>query len=97
MRYGDWKFLFKKQDKWFNGVKQDLLTPLVTNLKLDPFERFHEARGFDEWQENRAWTYAPAFGMVGEFVKSMKEYPPRMQSLDFNIDEVMKSLAPKGE
>ncbi|XZE18186.1 arylsulfatase [Pirellulaceae bacterium SH449] len=96
VRYGDWKFLFKKQDKWFNGVQQDILTPLVTNLKLDPFERFHEARGFDEWQENRAWTYAPAFGMVGEFVKSLKEYPPRMQSLDFNIDEAMKALAPKG-
>jgi arylsulfatase len=96
VRYGDWKFLFKDQDKWFNGVQQDLLTPLVTNLKLDPFERFHEARGFDEWQENRAWTYAPAFGMVGQFVKSLKEYPPRMQSLDFNIDETMKALAPKG-
>ena len=96
VRYGDWKFLFKKQDKWFNGVQQELLTPLVTNLKLDPFERFHEARGFDEWQENRAWTYAPAFGMVGEFVKSLKEYPPRMESMDFNIDETMKALAPKG-
>jgi arylsulfatase len=96
VRYGDWKFLFKKQDKWFNGVKQDLLTPLVTNLKLDPFERFHEARGFDEWQENRAWTYAPAFAMVGDFVKSLKQYPPRMQSLDFNIDETMRSLAPSG-
>jgi arylsulfatase len=60
IRYGDWKFLFTEQDKWFNGVKNDLVTPLITNLKLDPFERFHEARGFDEWQENRSWTLAPA-------------------------------------
>jgi hypothetical protein len=35
--------------------------------------------------------------MVGEFVKSLKEYPPRMQSLDFNIDETMRALAPKGQ
>jgi arylsulfatase A-like enzyme len=96
VRYGDWKFLFKKQDKWFNGVQEDMLTPLVTNLKLDPFERFHEARGFDEWQENRAWTYAPAFGMVGTFVQSLKDYPPRTESLEFNIDEAMRSLSPKG-
>ncbi len=54
LRYGDWKFLFKKQDKWFNGVQQNLVTPLITNLKLDPFERFHEAHGFDEWQENHS-------------------------------------------
>lgn len=94
VRYGDWKFLFKKQDQWFNGVQQNLLTPLVTNLKLDPFERFHEARGFDEWQENRSWTYAPAFAKVGEFMESLKEYPPRMASLEFNIDEAMRTLAP---
>lgn len=72
VRYGDWKFLFKKQDKWFNGVQQNMVTPLVTNLKLDPFERFHEARGFDEWQENRAWTYMPAFMQAGELIKSLK-------------------------
>ncbi|MEH6486218.1 MULTISPECIES: arylsulfatase [Pseudomonas] len=94
VRYGDWKFLFKKQDKWFNGVQQNLLTPLVTNLKLDPFERFYKARGFDEWQENHSWTYAPAFAQVSTLVESMKEYPPRMASLDFNVDEALRALAP---
>lgn len=97
VRYGDFKFLFVKQDKWFNGVQQAMTTPLVTNLKLDPFERFHEARGFDEWQENHAWTYAPAFGQVGVLLKSLKEYPPRQSSVDFNIDEAMKALTPKGD
>jgi arylsulfatase len=96
VRYGDWKFLFKKQDKWFNGVQENILTPLVTNLKLDPFERFHEARGFDEWQENHAWMYAPAFAQVGKLVQSLKEYPPRIESVDFNIDEAMHALTPKG-
>ena len=65
LRYGDWKFLFKTQDKWFNGIQENLNTPLITNLKLDPFERFHEARGFDEWQENRSWTLAPATAQSG--------------------------------
>jgi arylsulfatase A-like enzyme len=97
VRYGDFKFLFVKQDKWFNGVQQNMVTPLVTNLKLDPFERFHEARGFDEWQENHAWTYAPAFGQVGVLLKSLKEYPPRQASVDFNIDEALKALTPKGD
>jgi len=97
VRYGDFKFLFVKQDKWFNGVQQSMVTPLVTNLKLDPFERFHEARGFDEWQENHAWTYAPAFAQVGVLLKSLKEYPPRQASVDFNIDEAMKALTPKGD
>jgi arylsulfatase len=97
IRYGDFKFLFVKQDKWFNGVQQNMISPLVTNLKLDPFERFHKARGFDEWQENRAWTYAPAFGQVGVLLKSLKEFPPRQASMDFNIDEALKAITPKGD
>jgi arylsulfatase A-like enzyme len=91
IRYGDWKFLFKSQDKWFNGVQNNLTTPLITNLKQDPFERFHEARGFDEWQENRSWLLGPAAAQVAVFMKSLKEYPPRMESMDFNIDEMMRS------
>ncbi|MGL4318959.1 MAG: arylsulfatase [Pseudomonas sp.] len=94
VRHGDWKFLFKKQDKWFQGVQQDLVTPIVINLKLDPFERFIDSRGYNEWVEDRAWTYSPAFAQVGELVKSLKDYPPRMKSLDFNVDEALKALAP---
>jgi len=90
LRYGDWKFLFKSQDKWFNGVQNNLVTPLITNLKLDPFERFHEARGFDEWQENRSWALGAAAQQVGKFMQSLKDYPPRSKSFDINVDEMMR-------
>ncbi len=94
VRYGDWKFLFVNQDKWFRSTQENLTTPIVTNLKLDPFERFTEARGYDEWAENRAWTYGPAFEQVGVLIKSLKDYPPRAASVDFNIDEAMRALQP---
>jgi arylsulfatase A-like enzyme len=80
VRYGEWKFLFTDQDKWFNGVQDDLLSPLITRLDLDPFERFHEARGFDEWQENRSWAINPAIGVVQAFVESFEDFPPRQRS-----------------
>ena len=92
LRYGPWKLLFKKQDKWFNGVQQNMTSPLVTNLKLDPFERFHEARGFDEWQENRAWLFGPAAAQIMVFMKSLQDYPPRQKSWNLNIDEMLHSL-----
>ena len=92
LRYGDWKFRFVTQDKWFNGVQQSLVTPVITNLKLDPFERFEHARGFDEWQENRAYLITPAVGQIGVFLKSLKDYPPRSASFDANIDKAMESL-----
>jgi len=30
-------------------------------------------------------------------LKSLKEFPPRQASLDFNIDEALKGLTPKGD
>jgi arylsulfatase A-like enzyme len=89
VRYGDWKFLFKKQDKWFNGVQDQLTRPIITNLKLDPFERFHEARGYDEWQENHSWTLGAATQVVAGFMKSLADYPPRMKSFDLDIDAMV--------
>lgn len=95
VRVEDYKFLFKKQDKWFGGVQENLVIPSITNLKLDPFERFHESRGYDEWTENRSFALPVASEVVATYMKSLHDYPPRMKSLDFNIDEAMRSLAPK--
>lgn len=92
MRHGDWKFLFTKQDRWFNGVQDNLTSPVITNLRLDPFERFQQARGFDEWQENRSWTIAPAIAKVQEFFVSFKKYPPRQPSMEANIDVMIQQL-----
>ncbi|MBB5353336.1 arylsulfatase [Haloferula luteola] len=92
VRFGEWKFLFTKQDRWFNGVQNKMVTPSITRLDLDPFERFHSARGFDEWQENRSWALVPALGVVQNFFKSFEEYPPRQASLDFDTSEIIKSM-----
>ncbi len=92
VRFGEWKFLFTEQDKWFNGIQQKMVTPLITRLDLDPFERMHEARGFDEWQENRSWALAPAMGVVQKFFDSFEDYPARQESVNFDTSEVMKQL-----
>jgi arylsulfatase A-like enzyme len=95
VRYGEWKFLFTTQDKWFNGVQNEMTTPLITRLDLDPFERFHEARGFDEWQENRSWAISPAIGVVQKFVKSFEDYPARQASFNASAAGLVeKMMAP---
>jgi len=92
VRFGEWKFLFTKQDKWFNGVQDQLTTPLITRLDLDPFERFHEARGFDGWQENRFWALGPAAAITQNFFESFVEFPPRQASLGFDTDKIMGDM-----
>jgi len=88
LRYGDWKLLFRDQEKWFRADNAELTSPYIINLKLDPFERFVEARGYDEWAENRSWLFGPAAMQVGTFVKSFEKYPPRQPSFSPAIGDL---------
>ncbi|WP_160154093.1 arylsulfatase [Microbulbifer sp. ALW1] len=92
MRHGDWKFLFIDQEEWFRASQIPLTTPYIINLKLDPFERFIDARGYDEWAENRSWTSGPAAGEIQKFVKSFQEFPPVQESMSVQVDEVSKLI-----
>ncbi|WP_226581387.1 arylsulfatase [Acuticoccus sediminis] len=92
VRFGEWKFLFTKQDKWFNGVQEELTSPLITRLDLDPFERFEEARGFDEWQENRSWSISPALSVVQKFIASFEDYPARQASFSPSTSGMVEKM-----
>ena len=91
-RYGDWKFLYKEQDKWFRSSQIELTSPYIINLKQDPFERFTESRGYDEWAENHSWLFGPAIMQVAEFVKSFKDFPPRQASSSVNVDKIIEMI-----
>jgi hypothetical protein len=64
----------------------------IINLKMDPFERFTEARGYDEWAENRSWLFGPAGQQVGIFIKSFEDYPPRQPSFSPNVGDIAEIL-----
>ncbi|WP_232848567.1 arylsulfatase [Bowmanella yangjiangensis] len=92
MRYGDWKLLFIEQDEWFRATQQSMTTPYIINLKLDPFERFVNARGYDEWAENRSWLLGPAGKQIAGFVETFKAFPPSQKSMSVQVDSVSKLI-----
>jgi arylsulfatase A-like enzyme len=87
LRYGDWKILFRDQEEWFRSPQPALSTPIVINLKLDPFERFIKSRGYDEWAENRSWVFGPAGAQIAAFVKTFEEFPPSQKSMSVQVDD----------
>ena len=95
LRYGDWKLLFRDQEKWFRADQTQLSSPYIINLKVDPFERFTEARGYDEWAENRSWLFGPSGKMVGKFLSTFQEFPPSQKSMSLDISAVSKFLNSK--
>lgn len=92
LRYGDWKVLLRDQKKWFRSTQDVLTTPYIINLKLDPFERFVESRGYDEWAENRSWIIGQVGNILGQFLATFKEYPPSQKGLSVQLDDFYKMM-----
>jgi arylsulfatase len=101
-RYGPWKLVFAEQRSHGLDVWQDPLVPLrfpkLFNLRMDPFERAdHEASDYSRWRVDHAFVLIPAQAMIGKFLQTFREFPPRQKPGSFNLDKVLESLgeAPK--
>ena len=103
LRYGNWKITFLAQEAEGLKVWQqpfvELRAPMITNLRMDPFERAeHEnAMGYQRWYLDRMFLIAPAGGYVAQWLQSFREFPPRQKPGSFNLDRVMESInSPSG-
>jgi arylsulfatase A-like enzyme len=98
LRYDDWKVTFLKQNAlgmnvWLQPF-EELRAPLLTNLRMDPFERAEEenAMGYQRWWIEHMFAIAPAAGYVGQWLQSFRDYPPRQKPGSFNLDRVMEAV-----
>jgi arylsulfatase len=71
-----------------------LRAPLLTNLRMDPFERARaeDAMGYQQWYMERMFMIAPAGAIVGQWLQSFREFPPRQKPGTFNLDRVMEQV-----
>jgi arylsulfatase len=99
LRYDNWKITFLQQKAEGMRVWQEPFTqlraPLITNLRMDPFERAeHEnAMGFQRWWIERMFLIAPAAAYVGQWLQSFREFPPRQKPGSFNLERVMEAVS----
>jgi arylsulfatase A-like enzyme len=97
LRYDDWKLTFLRQNSV--GIKvwetpfETLRWPMLTNLRMDPFERASdESTGHPQWAAERMFVLAPAATYVGNWLQSFREFPPRQKPGSFNLDRVMEQV-----
>jgi arylsulfatase len=102
LRYNNWKISFLRQNSV--GIKvwetpfEELRWPMVTNLRMDPFERASdESTGHPQWAAERMFALAPAGFYVGQWLQSFREFPPRMKPGSFSLDRVMESVTTHGK
>ncbi len=98
LRYDDWKLVFMEQRS--QGTLQTwaepftvLRLPMVYNLRRDPYEfATVTSNTYYDWLLDHAFLLVPAQDIVGEFLMTFKDYPPRMTAASFNLDKVMEKL-----
>ncbi len=96
LRYGNWKILFMVQRGHGIEVWQEqydvLRFPILENLRTDPFERADESIDYGKWRVDHLFLLVPAQAIVGQFLQSFKEFPPRAKPGSFTIGEALDSL-----
>ena len=94
MRYDDWKISFAWiEGNLFTGRRVSQNVPIVTNLRQDPFERYHEQSGsYQRWWGDKLWTLVPAQAITGQFLQSFKEFPPSQKSASFDVSQFLEAL-----
>ncbi|RWN66278.1 MAG: arylsulfatase [Mesorhizobium sp.] len=97
VRIDDYKYRFIDQPSGWIGVKNKLNAPALTNLRLDPFERFGDpengtlegAQGsFMGWFVYEFWRFVFVQQEVAKLAKTAIEYPPLQAGASFNLEAV---------
>lgn len=98
LRYDNWKFVFMEQRAtgtlriWAEPFTR-LRLPKMFNLRTDPFERADvTSNTYYEWMLRHAYLLIPAQQIVGEFLATFKDFPPRQKAASFTVDQVMEQL-----
>jgi arylsulfatase len=102
LRYDNWKLVFMEQR--VKGTMQIWAEPFVTlrvpkifNLRTDPYEMADvTSNTYYDWLFDHVFLLVPAQAIVGSFIGTFKDYPPRQKSASFNLDEVMQKMKESG-
>jgi hypothetical protein len=94
MRYDEWKISFKTiKGNLFTGEAQSTQAPIVTNLRMDPWERYQdESMNYGKWWGEKLWTMVPATVIVAQFLQTFVAYPPSQKSGGLTVSQFLEAV-----
>jgi len=94
VRINDYKYRFIDQPGgWLGGtIKVDW--PLLSSLRLDPFERTGMGQSLQQanWFTYEFWRFVFVQEVVGKFAESFIEFPPVQKSASFNMEAIKEHV-----
>ena len=108
VRLGDYKYRFTDQPTGWFGATVKVDWPVLTNLRLDPFERTGipttttGSINYYNWFVDQFWRFVFVQQEVGKLAQTAIDFPPMQQGASFNlaavkaqIDQAMAARAAK--
>jgi arylsulfatase A-like enzyme len=104
VRIDDYKYRFIDQPQGWLGPKTHPDVPVITNLRLDPYERmgFPEDMTkngslmfFGDWYMYQFWRFVFVQQVMGKEIQTFLEYPPMQRGASFNLDALKAEMAAK--
>jgi arylsulfatase A-like enzyme len=95
VRINDYKYRFTDQPGGWLGNTIHLDWPMLTNLKLDPFERTSSPEGsmfYANWYTYEFWRFVFVQQEVAKFGQSFVDFPPMQAAASFNLEAVKEQI-----
>jgi arylsulfatase len=100
VRIDDFKYRFIEQPGGWIGGKVHVDAPVLTNLRLDPFERLdwpqngtlEGAQNYFTWFQYEFWRFVFVQQAVAKLAMTAIEYPPMQKGASFNLDAVKAEI-----
>ncbi len=101
VRINDYKYRFTDQPNGWLGATVKVDWPILTNLRLDPFERTGMPSGdkgslaFYNWFAYQFWRFVFVQQEVGKLAQTALEFPPMQKGASFNLEVIKQQLEKK--
>jgi arylsulfatase A-like enzyme len=99
VRLDDFKYRFTDQPSGWLGATEKVDWPILTNLRLDPYERTGMFNGKDNgsisyynWFVNEFWRFVLVQQEVAKAAQSLIDFPPMQRGASFNMESVKEAL-----
>ena len=103
VRIDDYKYRFIDQPGGWLGEKTHPDVPVITNLRLDPFERTgwpndltkEGSEQYFDWFKYEFWRFVFVQQLMGKEIKTFLDYPPMQRGASFNLDAIKAEMGKK--
>ena len=100
VRIDYFKYRFIDQPGGWVGAKIHVDAPVLTNLRLDPFERLdfpangtlNGSENYFQWFQYEFWRFVFVQQQVGKLAMTALEYPPMQKGASFNLEAVKAKI-----